>query len=151
MKTVITYGTFDMFHVGHLRLFRRMRELGERIIVAVSTDEFNALKGKKALVPYEERREIVEAIGFVDLVIPENSWEQKADDIRQYGVDCFVMGSDWFGHFDYLAELCEVVYLERTQSISSTHLRRLLGRLLANESEISKVLGVLRALQGGLE
>lgn len=124
VKTVITYGTFDMFHVGHLRLFRRMRELGERIIVAVSTDEFNALKGKKALVPYEERREIVEAIQYVDLVIPENTWEQKAGDIRQYGVDCFVMGNDWQGHFDYLEELCEVVYLERTQNISSTELRR---------------------------
>ncbi len=151
VKTVITYGTFDMFHIGHLRLLRRMHEIGEQVIVAVSTDEFNALKGKKALVSYEERREIVEAIEYVDLVIPENSWEQKADDIRQYGVDCFVMGSDWLGHFDHLAELCEVVYLERTQSISSTDLRRSLGRLLANEDEISKVLGVLRALQGGME
>lgn len=150
-KTVITYGTFDMFHIGHLRLLKRMRELGERLVVAVSTDEFNALKGKKALVPYEERREIVEAIRFVDLVIPENSWEQKVDDIRSYDIDCFVMGSDWQGHFDYLAELCEVVYLERTQSISSTDLRRSLERLLSTESEIVKVLGVLRAFQGGLE
>ncbi|QTN45091.1 adenylyltransferase/cytidyltransferase family protein [Ectopseudomonas mendocina] len=124
MKKVITYGTFDMFHIGHLRLLRRMREIGEYVIVAVSTDEFNALKGKKALVPYAERREIVEAIQYVDLVIPEHSWEQKADDIRQYGVDCFVMGDDWHGHFDHLAELCEVVYLERTRNISSTELRR---------------------------
>ncbi len=123
-RTVITYGTFDMFHVGHLRLLKRMRELGERIIVAVSTDEFNALKGKKALVPYAERREIIEAIQYVDLVIPEKSWEQKTDDIRQYSVDCFAMGSDWQGHFDHLAKLCEVVYLERTQNISSTELRR---------------------------
>ncbi|MGK4360948.1 adenylyltransferase/cytidyltransferase family protein [Ectopseudomonas chengduensis] len=124
VKKVITYGTFDMFHVGHLRLLRRMREIGEHVIVAVSTDEFNALKGKKALVPYEERREIVEAIQYVDLVIPEHSWEQKIEDIRHYCVDCFVMGDDWHGHFDHLAELCEVVYLERTRNISSTELRR---------------------------
>ncbi|TRO13757.1 glycerol-3-phosphate cytidylyltransferase [Ectopseudomonas mendocina] len=123
-RTVITYGTFDMFHIGHLRLFKRMRELGERVIVAVSTDEFNALKGKKALVPYAERYEIVAAIQYVDLVIPERNWEQKADDIRQYTVDCFVMGDDWRGHFDHLAALCEVIYLERTKDVSSTVLRQ---------------------------
>lgn len=150
-RTVITYGTFDMFHIGHLRLFKRMRELGDRVIVAVSTDEFNALKGKKALIPYAERKEIIEALSCVDLVIPEQSWDQKASDIKCYGVDVFVMGNDWHGHFDHLAALCEVVYLERTQSVSSTNLRRSLGRLLSSESEIVKVLGVLRALQGGLE
>ncbi|TRO07476.1 glycerol-3-phosphate cytidylyltransferase [Ectopseudomonas mendocina] len=133
-RTVITYGTFDMFHVGHLRLLKRMRELGERIIVAVSTDEFNALKGKKALIPYEERREILEALRFVDLVIPESSWEQKADDIRQYGVDCFVMGNDWQGHFDHLEKWCEVVYLERTKNVSSSYLRQAAGGLMLGES-----------------
>lgn len=133
-RTVITYGTFDMFHVGHLRLLKRMRELGDRVIVAVSTDEFNTLKGKKALIPYEERREIVEAIQFVDLVIPESSWGQKEGDIRQYGVDCFVMGNDWSGHFDHLSELCVVVYLERTKDVSSSYLRQAAGSLMVSES-----------------
>jgi len=137
-RTVITYGTFDMFHIGHLRLLKRMRELGDRLIVGVSTDEFNELKGKRALVPFEDRREIVEAIAFVDLVIPERSWEQKTADICQYGVDCFVMGSDWNGHFDHLETLCEVVYLERTLGVSSTELRQAIGKLLCSEPEIFK-------------
>ncbi|WP_312257457.1 adenylyltransferase/cytidyltransferase family protein [Stutzerimonas nitrititolerans] len=130
-----------MFHIGHLRLLKRMRELGERVIVAVSTDEFNALKGKKALVPYEERREIVEALRYVDLVIPEKSWEQKTDDIRQYCVDCFVMGNDWQGHFDYLSAFCEVVYLERTQNISSTALRKS-RELVVGQNECLNILGI---------
>lgn len=124
-KTVITYGTFDMFHIGHLRLFKRMRTLGERVIVAVSTDEFNVLKGKKALVPYEERRELVEAIQYVDLVIPECNWEQKESDIVNYAVDTFVMGSDWSGYFDYLLPLCDVLYLERTPGVSSSLFRNM--------------------------
>lgn len=124
MKTVITYGTFDMFHVGHLRLFERMRGLADRVVVAVSTDDFNSLKGKRAFVPYEERREIIESIQYVDLVIPEYSWEQKEDDIVSYSVDFFVMGDDWAGKFDYLSKYCQVLYLQRTQGISSTLLRR---------------------------
>lgn len=151
VKTVITYGTFDMFHIGHLRLLQRMNEIGEKVIVAVSTDEFNALKGKKALVSYEERRQIVEAIQYVDLVIPENSWEQKADDIRQHGVDYFVMGNDWQGHFDHLAELCGVVYLERTRDVSSTELRQAVGKLLSSESDIVSALHVLKMLQYDLD
>ena len=126
VKTVITYGTFDMFHVGHLRLLKRMRELGERVIVAVSTDEFNALKGKKALVPYEERREIIEAIQYVDLVIPEYSWEQKEKDIADYTVDLFVIGDDWAGKFDYLKSHCQVFYIDRTQGVSSSAIKRAL-------------------------
>ncbi|MCQ4295085.1 adenylyltransferase/cytidyltransferase family protein [Pseudomonas stutzeri] len=126
MKTVITYGTFDMFHVGHLRLLERMRELGEQVVVAVSTDEFNALKGKRALVPYEERREIISAIKFVDLVIPECSWEQKERDIAEHAVDVFVMGCDWAGKFDYLSDVCQVVYLDRTQGISSSAIKQAL-------------------------
>lgn len=129
MKTVITYGTFDMFHVGHLRLFKRMRELGERVIVAVSSDEFNALKGKRALVSYEERREIIEALKCVDLVIPELSWEQKEKDIKDYGVDIFVMGDDWKGKFDYLSDYCDVCYLERTSGVSSSELKQALERM----------------------
>lgn len=123
VKTVITYGTFDMFHVGHLRLFKRMRELGERVIVAVSTDEFNALKGKQAVIPYEERYEIIAALKCVDLIIPETCWEQKVIDIREYDVDVFVMGNDWSGKFDYLLPYCRVVYLPRTLDISTSSLK----------------------------
>lgn len=129
-KTVITYGTFDMFHIGHLRLLQRMRQLGGRVIVAVSTDEFNALKGKRALIPFAERREIVEALDCVDLVIEENAWDQKVSDIQRHAVDIFVMGDDWRGHFDALRAYCEVVYLERTSGISSSALKQALGRLI---------------------
>ena len=99
-KTVITYGTFDMFHIGHLRLLKLMRELGERVIVAVPSDEFNAQKGKRALIPYAERREIIETLSGVDLVIAEDCWDQKATDIEKYADDVFVMGDDWCGRFD---------------------------------------------------
>ena len=101
-KTVITYGTFDLFHIGHLRLLQRAKSLGNKLIVAVSTDEFNEIKGKKTIIPYEQRAEIVENIKCVDMVIPEKSWEQKTEDIKKYGVDVFVIGEDWRGKFDYL-------------------------------------------------
>lgn len=123
LKTVITYGTFDMFHVGHVRLLRRLHELGERVIVAVSTDEFNALKGKRALVPYEQRKEIIESLRYVDLVIPETRWEQKIDDVHEHSVDVFAMGDDWKGKFDFLLPYCQVVYLERTEGVSSSQLK----------------------------
>ena len=123
-KTVITYGTFDMFHIGHLRLLQRAKSLGDRLIVGVSTDEFNAEKGKKVLIPFEQRREIVESIKYVDNVIPESSWDQKERDIRKYGVDLLVMGGDWRGKFDHLKDLCEVVYLPRTENISTTDLKK---------------------------
>jgi len=124
LKTVITYGTFDMFHIGHLRLLQRAKELGDTLIVAVSTDEFNALKGKKTLIGYEQRAEIVANIKGVNMVIPETSWEQKRDDIVKYQADTLVMGSDWSGKFDDLRSLCEVVYLERTENISTTQLKK---------------------------
>lgn len=149
--TVITYGTFDMFHVGHLRLLKRMAELGERTIVGVSTDAFNERKGKKALIPFEERKEIIESLRFVDLVIPEEGWNQKVSDIQLYGVQTFVMGDDWQGRFDSLKPYCEVVYLERTSGVSSTELRGSLSRLLSSEKEISDVLGLLRSLQRELD
>lgn len=123
MKKVITYGTFDLFHYGHLRIIERAKSFGDYLIVAVSTDEFNHIKGKKCIYPYEHRAKIVEAIKGVDQVIPENSWEQKREDIKKYKVDVFVMGSDWKGKFDELADLCEVVYLERTPNISSTEIK----------------------------
>lgn len=123
MKTIITYGTFDLFHIGHLRLLERLKEMGDKLIVAVSTDEFNALKGKKTVIPYADRAKIVENIKAVDLVIPEINWEQKTTDVQKYGVDIFAMGDDWQGKFDFLKEHCEVVYLPRTEGISSSELK----------------------------
>jgi len=130
-KTVITYGTFDMFHIGHLNLLRRLEKMGERVIVGVSTDEFNELKGKRTLIPYEQRAAIVSAIDCVDLVIPEEDWNQKRTDIQTHHVDVFAMGEDWRGKFDDLQDLCEVVYLERTKNISTTRLKKSLNRFLS--------------------
>ena len=124
MRKVITYGTFDLLHYGHINLFKRAKQLGDYLIVALSTDEFNQNEKKKTCYfTYEERKKLVEAIRFVDLVIPENSWEQKVDDIKEFKADVFVMGEDWKGKFDYLSEYCEVVYLERTPEISSTQIK----------------------------
>lgn len=137
MKTVITYGTFDLLHYGHIELLRRAKELteGGKLIVGVSTDEFNAIKGKKAHMPYEKRKELVEAFRYVDEVIPEENWQQKANDVKDHNVDVFVMGNDWQGKFDELKEFCEVVYLERTPTISSTALRGVIAELEKIESE----------------
>lgn len=124
MKTVITYGTFDLFHVGHLNLLKRAKELGDYLIVAVSSDRFNwEEKQKKCEIPDKDRMAIVEAIKYVDKVIPEDSWEQKIEDVKKYNVDVFVMGDDWKGKFDFLKDYCEVVYLPRTEGISSTQLK----------------------------
>jgi glycerol-3-phosphate cytidylyltransferase len=123
-KIVITYGTFDTFHYGHLELLRRSKELGDKLIVAVSTDEFNTIKGKQSRFSYEKRVEWVRSIKYVDLVIPENNWEQKENDIIKYNVDTFVMGNDWQGKFDSLQ--CNVVYLDRTPEISSTAIKKVL-------------------------
>ncbi|MGS0682933.1 adenylyltransferase/cytidyltransferase family protein [Shewanella sp. 125m-7] len=123
MKTVITYGTFDLFHYGHVRLFKRLKALGDKLIVAVSTDEFNALKGKAAFFSYFQRAEIIEACQYVDMVVPETQWNQKAKDICKYDVSIFGMGSDWKGEFDELSMLCEVIYLERTDEISTTEIK----------------------------
>ena len=123
LKTVITYGTFDLFHVGHLKLLERARALGDRLVVGVSTDAFNEGKGKRTVIPYADRAAIVRAIRCVDDVIPEESWEQKPDDIRRLGVTTFVMGDDWRGKFDDLKDLCEVVYLPRTSMVSTTSIK----------------------------
>lgn len=123
MKAVITYGTFDLFHVGHLNLLRRAKELGDYLIVAVSSDEFNLGKGKVCKIKDTDRMAIVEAIKYVDKVIPETSWEQKIEDVEKYNVDVFVMGDDWKGKFDFLKDYCEVVYLPRTEGISTTQLK----------------------------
>lgn len=137
MKTVITYGTFDLLHYGHIEILRRAKEYtqGGKLIVAISSDEFNATKGKKSHMPYEKRRELVSAIKYVDEVIPEESWEQKRTDIVKYGVDIFVMGNDWEGKFDELKEICEVVYLPRTPSISSTAIKNIIAELEEVERE----------------
>ncbi|MGA0584379.1 MAG: adenylyltransferase/cytidyltransferase family protein [Castellaniella sp.] len=126
MKTILTYGTFDLFHIGHLRLLQRLSALGDRLVVGVSTDEFNHLKGKKTVVPFADRIEIVRALTCVDLAIPETCWEQKIEDIRRHEVSIFGMGNDWAGRFDELKAYCEVVYLPRTEGISSTHIRKTL-------------------------
>lgn len=129
MKRVITYGTYDLLHYGHINLLRRARALGDYLIVALSTDEFNwNSKGKKCYFSYEKRKQLLEAIRYVDLVIPEESWEQKADDVKLYQADVFVMGDDWTGKFDFLKDHCEVVYLPRTPEISTTQIKKELGR-----------------------
>ncbi len=124
MTTVLTYGTFDLFHIGHVRLLRRLAALGDRLIVGCSTDAFNATKGKKCVMPYAHRVELLEACKYVSLVIPENGWEQKRGDVMEHEVDVFGMGDDWTGKFDTLKDLCEVVYLPRTSGISTTELRQ---------------------------
>ena len=124
MKRVITYGTFDLLHYGHINLLRRAKALGDYLIVALSTDEFNNIeKNKCCYFSYEQRKGLLEAIRYVDLVIPETNWDQKKSDILDYDVDVFVMGDDWEGKFDFLKELCEVVYLPRTQEISTTKIK----------------------------
>ncbi len=123
MKRVITYGTFDLFHYGHLRILKRAKKLGDYLIVAVSTDEFNQIKGKKCTYPFKHRAEIVKAIRYVDKVIPEKNWGQKRRDIKKYKIDILVMGDDWKGKFDHLSDLCKVVYLPRTKNISTTQIK----------------------------
>jgi glycerol-3-phosphate cytidylyltransferase len=124
MKTVITYGTFDILHIGHINLLRRARELGDRLVVGLSTDLFNSGKHKSALLNYDNRKAVLESIRYVDFVFPEHDWQQKADDIRQYRADVFVMGDDWAGKFDFLGEYCAVRYLPRTPEISTTDIRK---------------------------
>ena len=125
MKRILTYGTFDLLHYGHIRILKRAKELGDYLVVALSTDEFNAIKGKTAYHNYETRKKMLQAIRYVDLVIPENNWEQKVQDIKDYKIDVVVMGSDWADSdkFDYLKEYCDVVFLERTPGVSTTQIK----------------------------
>ena len=129
MKRILTYGTFDLLHYGHIEILRRARALGDYLVVAVSSDEFNAIKNKKAYHNYETRKKMLEAIWYVDLVIPENTWEQKRNDVLEYKIDTVVMGSDWEGNesFECLKDICEVVYLPRTEGISTTKIKNDLG------------------------
>ncbi len=127
MIRVITYGTFDLLHYGHINLLKRAKEMGDYLIVGLSTDEFNKIKGKECYFTYEERKKLIEAIRYVDLVIPEESWEQKVKDIKELKIDILVMGDDWKGKFDYLKKYCKVIYLPRTPEISTTQIKRNLG------------------------
>lgn len=123
MKKIITYGTFDLTHLGHINLLRRAKSMADYLIVGLSSDEFNTQKGKSSIFSYEHRKEILEAIRYVDLVIPEVNWEQKISDILDLRVDIFVIGDDWRGKFDYLREFCEVIYLPRTLDISTSEIK----------------------------
>jgi glycerol-3-phosphate cytidylyltransferase len=141
-----------MFHIGHLRLLQRLKDLGDELIVAVSTDEFNRGKGKKVMIPYEQRAEIVANIKCVDIVIPESSWEQKVEDIEKYNIDIFAIGDDWKGKFDFLKEYCEVIYLPRTKDISTTKLKKSLTNFLSiPKDDIINALEVLETLKKDLE
>ncbi|WP_342804691.1 adenylyltransferase/cytidyltransferase family protein [Alteromonas sp. M12] len=152
MKTILTYGTFDLLHIGHVNMLERLKELGNKLIVGVSTDEFNLLKGKQCIYGYAERAKIVGALRCVDLVIPENDWAQKAVDIKEHDVDVFGIGADWEGKFDELQALCEVIYLPRTPSISTTDLKKVLSQI--DSAAIQKikqgldgVLDIVKALE----
>ena len=150
--TVLTYGTFDMFHIGHLKLLERLSGLGTKLVVAVSSDEFNEVKGKKTIIPYEQRATIVEAIKYVDFVIPENDWGQKVEDIAKYNIDIFSMGNDWEGKFDELKEYCQVVYLPRTAGISSTDLKDALDKISKiNIKDINQAFEILQRLKNDFE
>jgi glycerol-3-phosphate cytidylyltransferase len=138
MKKVITYGTYDLLHRGHVNLLKRARALGDFLVVGLSSDSFNALKNKKAFYSYEERKLVLEAIRYVDQVIPEDNWEQKARDIAEQDIYVFVMGDDWEGKFDHLKQHCEVVYLPRTEGISTTRIKALLRLTESSNIEFSE-------------
>jgi len=146
VKKIITYGTFDLLHVGHVRLLERIAALGDHLTVAVSTDDFNERKKKRAVYSFEERAEIVRSIRFVNEVIPENNWEQKRDDIQRLKIDAFAIGHDWTGKFDELKDLCEVVYLPRTDGISTTSIKDALSQI--SPQTIKDVQTALELLQG---
>lgn len=136
MKRIITYGTFDLLHYGHINILKRAKQLGDYLIVCLSTDEFNSKeKGKKTYFTYEQRKMLLESLRYVDLVIPENDWKQKENDIKLYHVDVFVMGDDWKGKFDYLRDLYEVVYLPRTPEISTTQIKNNLSSARVNKKD----------------
>jgi len=147
-KVIITYGTFDMFHIGHLKLLKRLSKMGDKLIVAISDDAFNEGKGKKVMIPYKQRAKILKSIKYVDKVIPEKNWEQKVTDVKKYKVDTFVMGDDWEGKFDFLKEHCEVVYLPRTKNISTTQLKKSLTNFMSIPKEdIINAFEIIEALK----
>jgi glycerol-3-phosphate cytidylyltransferase len=133
-RIVLTYGTFDLFHPGHVQLLRRAKELGSKLVVGLSTDQFNAKKGKRSVMSYEDRKTILEACRYVDEVFPEEDWQQKLDDAKRLGVSVFVMGDDWAGKFDFMANYCTVVYLARTPDVSSTEIKQ---RMCGHRTEMT--------------
>lgn len=152
---VITYGTFDLFHIGHVRLLKRLRALGDKLIVGLSSDEFNAIKGKKSFFSYEERKEILLSCKYVDEVFPEYNWEQKIDDVQKYQADIFGMGNDWVGKFDELNAYCKVVYLERTEDISTTEIKNNLSRITPKqcqelEASLHSALDIIKTVSNSL-
>ncbi len=149
--TIITSGTFDMFHVGHLNLLKRLKNRADKLIVGVSTDEFNVQKGKRTLIPFQQRLEIVQAIQYVDIAIAETAWEQKEKDILHYNVDEFAIGDDWKGKFDHLNKHCQVNYLSRTEGISTTQLKNTLNSFSISKDEIIKALDILELLKEDLK
>ena len=130
MIKVLTYGTFDLIHRGHINILKRAKKFGDVLFVGLSTDNFNLIKNKKCYYTFEERKCILEAIKYVDYIIPENEWEQKVNDIKKYDIDVFIMGDDWKGKFDYLKEYCKVVYLPRTKGISTTKVKMDLKKVI---------------------
>ncbi len=152
MKKVITYGTFDLFHYGHLQLLKRAKALGDYLIVAISTDEFNKGKGKTCAVSFEHRKAIVEAIKYVDEVIPEENWEQKVVDVKKHNITTFVIGHDWEGKFDFLKGYCEVIYLERTTGISTKKLKKSIERYLSvSREDIMRAFDIIDRLKKDLQ
>ncbi|HIF9371807.1 TPA: glycerol-3-phosphate cytidylyltransferase [Photobacterium damselae] len=153
-KIVLTYGTFDLFHVGHIRLLKRLSSLGDELIVGISTDEFNATKGKESFFSYEERAEIVASCKYVSKVFPESCWGQKELDIKKYNADIFAMGNDWEGKFDNLESICKVIYLPRTEDISTTKIKKSLSALKTSdldkiEKAVHDTLNIVRSLSRG--
>ena len=129
MTTVVTYGTFDLFHIGHVRLLKRLHSLGDRLVVGLSSDEFNTVKGKNVVIPHEDRKEILRYCSDVEDVFQENCWEQKREDLEREGADIFAMGDDWIGKFDDLQDIVKVVYLPRTQDVSTTELKTVISEI----------------------
>lgn len=151
MKTIITYGTFDLFHVGHVRLLKRLSELGDQLIVGVSSDEFNLSKGKNSFFSYDERAEIVSSCKYVTSVFPEHCWKQKREDIIKYKADIFAMGDDWEGKFDNLSNSCKIVYLPRTEYVSTTQIKNSLSKVDSAEldrieSSLHDVISIVKSL-----
>ena len=140
MKTVVTYGTFDLFHIGHIRLLKRLKALGDRLVVGLSTDEFNQVKGKKVIIPYKDRKEVLLACRYVDDVFPETCWEQKREDLIREKATVFAIGDDWAGKFDDLEDIVSVLYLPRTQDISTTELKTVIREI--NEEKMQEIRNV---------
>jgi glycerol-3-phosphate cytidylyltransferase len=151
MKTIVTYGTFDLFHVGHVRLLKRLKSLGDKLLVGLSTDEFNQLKGKNVVITFADRKEILMACQYVDDVFPEQNWEQKRDDLIREKADVFAIGDDWSGKFDELGDIVEVLYLPRTKDVSTTELKTVLSQIDDEKiREIKNVASHLLDLTNGL-